>query len=162
MAKEKEIPVSHVIESCPDEKARVCVSWSPINELMYEENEDENGVKSYQITNDVGLLFNQRRLENLGTDTARDWLSDVQGRLAQPLKEAPNLTDSQLMDFIKSKHIQTPSELLSWSKYLDNQAESLKQKDEEESTFKENLKKLRAKIFGTSEEKKEDDTKSSE
>lgn len=161
MAKEKEITVSHVIQSCPDEKARVCVSWSPVNELMYEENEDENGVKSYQITNDVCLLFNQRRLENLGIDTARDWLSDVQGRLSQPLKEAPNLTDNQLMDFIKSKHIQSPSELLSWSKYLDDQAAQLKQKEEDESTFTENLKKLRAKIFGTSDDKK-DDAKSSE
>lgn len=139
--------------SCPEEQSRVCVTWSPVNELSVECTENDKGVKEYKLVNDVALLFNQQRLENLGVDTAKDWLSNIQARLSAPLKEVPKLTDTQLLQFIKSKHIQTPSELMSWSKYLDNEVQSQKQQAEDEKTFNSNLAKLRARIFGDEEKK---------
>lgn len=141
--------------SCPDDASRVCVQYSPVCQLQYECTENADGVKEYMVFSDVSLLFNQKRLENLGVDTARDWLNGVQNRLSQPLKEAPNLTDDELMNFVKSKHIQSPSELLSWSKYLDAEVAAIKQQSEDEKTFKSNLARLKARLFGEEKEKTE-------
>lgn len=70
------------------------------------------------LVDDIYLLFNQQRLSHMGADTINAWLNTLIPRsdaLAQLRKKC---TDQQLMDICKSRYIQSPSELLAWSEYL--------------------------------------------
>ena len=70
------------------------------------------------IVDDIYMLFNQQRLGHMGADTINAWLNTLTPRsdaLAQLRKKC---TDEQLIEICKSRYIQSPSELLAWSEYL--------------------------------------------
>lgn len=69
-------------------------------------------------TSDLYDLFNQERILSLGADGIRDYLSRYIPKTSQLADALSKVPDDQLMDTIKSRHIQSYSELLSWSKYL--------------------------------------------
>lgn len=74
---------------------------------------------------DVTLLFNQERIaRELGSDN----LAKFVDRLNASINEKGSkhtFTDDQLLKFVKSRHIQTMSELQAWSEYLTDNAQSL-------------------------------------
>ena len=129
--------------SNPASESRVCVEYSPVNELLVDSTVDVDGVTSYCVKNDVYLIFNQRRLDKLGVDTARKYLDNVSRNLSTPLKQMPKMSDEQLFSYIKSRNIQSPSELLSWSKYLDDEYQQKIAQKQKEQTFKSNVEKLK-------------------
>ena len=74
--------------------------------------------EAFAMVDDIYLLFNQQRLSHMGADTINAWLNTLTPRsdaLAQLRKKC---TDEQLMEICKSRYIQSPSELLAWSEYL--------------------------------------------
>ena len=80
-----------------------------------------NGIK-YQ--SDISLLFNQQRLVKvLGTDTFNDWLKGLTPKDVGI--DTSKYTDAQLLSFIKSRNIQSPAELRSWSEYLNSEADKV-------------------------------------
>lgn len=99
-----------------DQPFQVFAVQSPVHELLHTEVKtgDETIVFAHS---DVFLLFNQDRLERtLGVDTLRSWLNDVRPN------NSPNLSarfsDEQLASFIKSKYVQSLSEVSDWYNYL--------------------------------------------
>lgn len=68
------------------------------------------------MPNDVSNLLNQKRLSLLGLDTARDY---IQRMSPQPFS-GPQLDDETLMRSIRSRHIQSLSELRSYIDSIDN------------------------------------------
>lgn len=76
---------------------------------------------------DIYMLFNQSRLlaDGVGTDTLKSWLNTLTPK-SDPLSELrKKCTDEQLMQLCKSRYIQSPSELLAWSEYLNDNFEQL-------------------------------------
>lgn len=72
------------------------------------------------VVDDIYMLFNQQRLAHMGADTINAWLNTLTPRsdaLAQLRKKC---SDEQLMELCKSRYIQSPSELLAWSEYLNS------------------------------------------
>lgn len=75
--------------------------------------ENEDG--SITVMNDISLLFNQQRLENrLTPDQLREYIN----------RYTPNrsvyrnkMDDDMLLDTLKSRHIQSLSEIRSWAEY---------------------------------------------
>lgn len=73
--------------------------------------------------NDIYLLFNQSRLSLVGKDSVNAWLDSL--RASTPV--SPKLSDDDLINLVKSRHIQSMSELMAYSHYLtDNYADKLK------------------------------------
>lgn len=121
--------------------------------LLYDQKESSDGSKSYRIHSDVYLLFNQRRLETLGNDTARKVVESFQNR--ENLNTSPNVSDMDLLNTVIPRHMQSTSELKQVSKAIESATKTLidnenrnislrkKQKefDEELKQFKESLKK---------------------
>lgn len=68
------------------------------------------------MPNDISNLLNQQRLNLLGLDTARDY---IQRMSPQPFS-GPQLDDETLMRTIRSRHIQSLSELRSYIDSIDN------------------------------------------
>lgn len=68
--------------------------------------------------NDIGLLFNQKRLDKLGKDGVTSFLNSLVPKSDSLSKLRKKCTDQELIAICKSRYIQTPSELLAWSDYL--------------------------------------------
>ena len=72
------------------------------------------------MPNDISNLLNQKRLSLLGLDTARDYIQ----RMSPQEFSGPQLDDDTLMRTIRSRHIQSLSELRS---YIDSVDSSISQ-----------------------------------
>lgn len=80
--------------------------------------------KGIKYQSDIALLFNQQRLVKvLGTDTFNDWLKGLTPKDVGV--DTSKYTDAQLLSFIKSRNIQSPAELRSWSEYLNSEADKV-------------------------------------
>lgn len=101
-------------------KSAIYCQIGPIERLRY--LKDDDGVLHY--VSDVNLLMNAERLRNqIGEES---YLSLIRG--IQP-KKSPydgNYTDEQLFTAIKSRFIQTPSEVLSWIESLGSAGDSIR------------------------------------
>lgn len=91
----------------------------PIDNLIRRENADG----SYRIVSDVTLLFNEDRLLNdLGEDNLRNLVRSMQTNPASPYVDL-GLSDEQLMETVKSRYLQSPSEVRGWLEQLVDKAE---------------------------------------
>lgn len=70
------------------------------------------------VTSDIYDLFSQQRLDNLGPDVVRDFLSRNLPQSSQVSDVISKMSDDEIVNSIKSKHIQQPSELLRWSRLV--------------------------------------------
>ncbi len=70
------------------------------------------------VTSDIYDLFSQQRLDNLGPDVVRDFLSRNLPQTSQVSDVISKMSDEEIVNSIKSKHIQQPSELLRWSRLV--------------------------------------------
>ena len=64
---------------------------------------------------DVYLLLNQKRIESYNKTDIDKYFT-----LNTPSADTSKFTDEQLMDTIKSRRIQSPSDLKKWSDFIDN------------------------------------------
>lgn len=122
---EKEEKKDKIIKTPALDTARVLKSAiycqvGPIERLRY--IKDDDGVVRY--VSDVNLLMNAERLRNqIGEES---YLSLIRG--IQP-KKSPyddNYTDEQLFTAIKSRFVQTPSEVLAWIESLGSAGDSIR------------------------------------
>lgn len=94
-------------------------SVRPIDTLLRRENEDG----SYRIVSDVTLLFNEDRIINdLGEDNLRNLVRSMQTNPSSPYIDS-GLTDEQMMETIKSRYLQSPSEVRAWLETLVDKAD---------------------------------------
>lgn len=70
------------------------------------------------VTSDIYDLFSQQRLDNLGPDVVRDFLARNLPKTSQASDIISKMSDDEIINSIKSKHIQQPSELLRWSRFV--------------------------------------------
>ena len=74
---------------------------------------DENGV--FYLLNDISLLFNQQRLENrIAPTELREMFNRSSPNKSRYLAQ---LDDDTLLSTLKSRHIQSLSEIKSWTEY---------------------------------------------
>ncbi|MEQ2961418.1 hypothetical protein AAAZ63_05945 [Bacteroides xylanisolvens] len=90
---------------------------SPVDQFMFQEIEVD-GKQSVRLTSDIYMLFNQQRLDRLSRESLLSYFDSVQVREPQFSEIRSKLGDEQLMSFVKSRFIQSPSELMAWSQYL--------------------------------------------
>ena len=99
-------------------------SPTPVTQLLLDNCTDIKDTKVWFKTSDIDLLFNQQRLDNLGIDQINNWLSSLSSSQSSALKG--KYSDHELIALCKSRHIQSPQELLNWSEYLTTQYENIK------------------------------------
>ena len=79
--------------------------------------------KSIRITSDIYMLFNQQRLDRMTRAALTNYFENMSVREPSFATLKSKLTDDQLISLVKSRYIQSPSELLGWSKYLNSLAD---------------------------------------
>lgn len=86
------------------------ITVRPIDELRFVE--ELNG--SIRFVSDATLLLNEQRIINdIGEDNYRNFIRELQVNPTSPYKDG-NFTDEQLMTEIKSRYVQSPSEVREW------------------------------------------------
>lgn len=90
---------------------------SPVNEFCFERL-DKNGTEVVTLTSDIFMLFNQQRLDRMNKDRLLAYFENLLVNEPKMRELRSKLSDEQLCSFVKSRFIQSPSELMSWSQYL--------------------------------------------
>ena len=86
------------------------ITVRPIDQLRFIEELDG----SIRFVSDATLLLNEQRIINdIGEDNYRNFIRELQVNPSSPYKDG-NFTDEQLMTEIKSRYIQSPSEVREW------------------------------------------------
>lgn len=95
-------------------------------DLITSDVKQSDGSTIHYIDSDLILLFNQERLQSLGQTAMIDYLNSISPQSDSLAELRKNCTDDELLSMIKSRHIQSRSDLLAWSKYLDNELDHSK------------------------------------
>lgn len=90
---------------------------SPVNEFCFERLE-VNGNEVVTLTSDIYMLFNQQRLDRMSKDRLLAYFDNLSVTDPKMSELRSKLSDDQLCSFVKSRFIQSPSELMAWSQYL--------------------------------------------
>ena len=102
---------SHYNKITPNVVDNLCVNYQKL----------ADGSDVVFLDSDVSLLFNQERLnETLGRDGIKHFFDSLSSR-SVPLSELrKKISDDDLASLCKSRYLQSPSEILAWSEYLNN------------------------------------------
>lgn len=73
------------------------------------------------MTSDLYDLFNQQRIANFGADVVRDFIARNYPVSSSVSEQISKMSDEEIMNSIKPRNIQSYSELILWSKYLQQQ-----------------------------------------
>lgn len=105
----------------------VPVSPSIVDPLCVDVTRNEDGsVASVGYSSDIALLFNQKRLEDtLGRDGLKKFFDDMSARSPALSTLRQKISDDDLAAMCKSRYLQSASEILSWSNYLNENYKTL-------------------------------------
>ena len=111
------------------------VSPNIVDPLCVEVHTDSDGHPTDMFFNsDVTLLFNQKRLEDtLGRDGLKKFFDSFASRSTALTQLRSKISDSDLARICKSRYLQSPSEILAWSQYLDANYKDLLQSVQSDS-----------------------------
>lgn len=96
-----------------------------IDEFCREEIKDVDGNTVTRIVDPVQVLLNQERLENIvGNTAAQTFINSFRNQANDPFAELKaQCSDADLCTMIKSRHLQSPAEILSWTQHMKNNME---------------------------------------
>lgn len=91
---------------------------TPVDEFSFEIVSEPGMQDSNTLTSDIAMLFNQQRLDRCSKDALLQHF-DSMARTNSSLSELRSkLTDDQILSIVKSRYIQSPSELIAYSESL--------------------------------------------
>lgn len=91
---------------------------TPVDEFTNEIVSNPDGSESVTLTSDISMLFNQQRLDRCSRDTLLQYFDSLSYSNSSLSELRSKLTDDQLMSIVKSRYLQSPSELLAYSESL--------------------------------------------
>lgn len=74
--------------------------------------------ESFTYTTDIVMLFNQKRLDKMTRESLIQHFESLSERSPKFASLRGKLSDDQLCNIVKSRYIQSPSELMAYSNYL--------------------------------------------
>lgn len=95
---------------------------NPVDQFYFEKTvASDDGKECVAFTDPIRMLFNQERINKLGTMAVQQWLESLKNLKKDPLAELrTKCTDDDLCALIKSRHIQQPSEIMAYVEYCKN------------------------------------------
>lgn len=97
-----------------------CYASEPIDNFLIRPVKVK-GKDAHIFTSDIYLLFTQNKLSNSVLGSLNEHFSHAGGTLDALASLRSKVSDADLNKFIKSRYIQSKSELMSWSGYLMNE-----------------------------------------
>ena len=103
----------------------------PVQDALAQLATVKNKDGSITVTTDISLIFNQQRLEN--KMTANELREYIQRYTPNKSVYAAQLDDDTLLSTLKSRHIQSLSEVRAWAEYCMENYDSLIKEAEEKA-----------------------------
>lgn len=103
----------------------------PVQDKLMQLSTVENKDGSVTISTDISLIFNQQRLEN--KLTASELREYIQRYTPNKSVYTAQLDDETLLNTLKSRHIQSLSEMRAWAEYCMENYDSLIKEAEEKA-----------------------------
>lgn len=92
---------------------------SPVDVFHVEHCKPSNdSMESISLVDPLIMLFNQERLSNLGEMGATAFLDSLMQRESSLSELRKKVSDDDLCAMIKSRYLQTPSEVTAWCRYI--------------------------------------------
>lgn len=91
---------------------------SPVDEFTNEVVSNPDGTESVTLTSDISMLFNQQRLDRCSKDSLLQYFESLSRSSSSFSELRSKLNDDQLISIVKSRYLQSPSELLAYSESL--------------------------------------------
>lgn len=102
-----------VLEELPTERFRFEKTGADDNECI-------------RVRSDVSMLLHASDMaKKYGSGFVQSMIDMRRPRSSSLQSQMDQMSDAQILDTVKSRHLQSPSELLAWSEYLIDQAKSV-------------------------------------
>ena len=122
---------------CASSEPDIVLEELPTESFRFEKvgTEDNEAVR---IRSDVSMLLHAADMaKKYGADFVQSMI-DMRRPKSSPIQaQMDQMSDAQILDTVKSRHLQSPSELIAWSEYLMEQAKNVEQEAERLALEKE-------------------------
>ena len=122
---------------CASSEPDIVLEELPTEPFRFERigTEDNEAVR---IRSDVSMLLHAADMsKKYGPGFVQSMIDMRRPKSSSIQSQMDQMTDAQILDTIKSRHLQSPSELIAWSEYLIEQARDVEQEAERIALEKE-------------------------
>lgn len=122
---------------CASSEPDIVLEELPTEPFRFEKigTEDNEAVR---IRSDVSMLLHAADMaKKYGSGFVQSMIDMRRPKSSSIQSQMDQMTDDQILDTIKSRHLQSPSELIAWSEYLIDQAKDVEQEAERIALEKE-------------------------
>lgn len=122
---------------CASSEPDVVLKELPTERFRFEKNGTEES-EYIRIRSDVSMLLHAADMaKKYGSDFTQSMIDMRRSKSSAIQSQMDHMTESQILDTIKSRHLQSPSELIAWSDHLTDQAKEIMQEAERLSLEKQ-------------------------
>jgi hypothetical protein len=124
---------------CASPDPDICLEELPTEQFRFEKcGNPEDPDYSVRIRSDVSMLLHAADLAKKYGQNFVQSMIDLRRPKSSSIQELMDeMSDDQILDTVKSRHLQSPSERIAWSEYLMDQARSAEQEAERLALEKE-------------------------
>ena len=110
---------------CASSEPDIVLEELPTEPFRFEKvGTDEN--EFIRVRSDVSMLLHAADMaKKYGTGFVQSMIDMRRPKSSALQSQMDQMSDAQILDTIKSRHLQSPSELIAWSEYLIDQAKSI-------------------------------------
>lgn len=124
---------------CASPDPDICLEELPTEQFRFEKcGNPEDPNYSVRIRSDVSMLLHAADMaKKYGQNFVQSMIDSKRPKSSSIQEFMDKMSDDQILDTVKSRHLQSPSELIAWSEYLMDQARSIEQEAERLALEKE-------------------------
>lgn len=98
---------------------------SVVDEFYFEKTApSDDTMESVSVVDPIIMLFNQERIDSMGQMAAKQFIDSLAPKSNSLDELRKQCSDEDLMQMIKSKHLQSPAEILAWCRYMNENVET--------------------------------------
>lgn len=115
---------------CSSSEPDIVLEELPTESFRFEKNGTEN-YEYVRIRSDVSMLLHAADMaKKYGSGFVQSMIDMHRPKSSAIQSQMDQMSDAQILDTIKSRHLQSPSELIAWSEYLMDQAKDIENEAE--------------------------------
>ena len=122
---------------CSSSEPDIVLEPLPTESFRFEKAGTEEN-ECIRIRSDVSMLLHAADMaKKYGPNFVQSMIDMRRPKSSSIQSQMDQMSDAQILDTIKSRHLQSPSELIAWSEYLVDQAKDIEQEAERLAIEKE-------------------------
>lgn len=118
---------------CASSEPDIVLEELPTEQFRFEKTGTDDN-ECVRIRSDVSMLLHASSMaKKYGTGFVQSMIDMRRPKSSALQSQMDQMSDAQILDTIKSRHLQSPSELIAWSEYLLEQAKDIEQEAKQEA-----------------------------